>query len=252
MKNFKGVVLALTVTVFMFAQVCHGASVSTLKKNSWNAEQSFRQGIVVRNGEGATYNVESKNTSGTTTFAITPAGVATVTGLTGTGVVSATNIADVTKYIQLPLMTFSTNGAEITSTTAPGLEVDDLVPNIVWGDGEVTPITRTFRVPEDYSSGGAFKVLATESNSTTPNEVDFNVYINSDGTAADSSATNQSPVALAGTTSTPDEITLTVATDFSALTAGAWVTLNIWRDDTATGTGDLEVKGVAFYYTGTQ
>lgn len=150
----------------------------------------------------------------------------------------------------LPLMGFILSDASpVTTSTAPGIEVDDLIPNIVWADGETTPVMITFRIPSDYSSGGAFRVIATESNSTTPNQVDFDVYINKDGVAADASATGQTPVALAGTTSTPDVVTLTPATDQASFAAGAWVTLRIWRDDTATGTGDLEVKGVEFFYT---
>jgi len=182
-------------------------------------------------------------------------GVITATGgvTDATGGVTAGEIADVVSYVQLPLMGFTHNGsAVLTASTAPGLESDDSISNIVWADGETTPVQINFRVPADYASGGAFKVFATESDSTTPNQVDFDVYVNADGTAADASATGQTPVALAGTTSTPDEITLTVATDFASLAAGNWVTLRIWRDDTATGTGDLEVKGAAFYYTATQ
>lgn len=153
--------------------------------------------------------------------------------------------------IQLPLMGFVTTNADpaISGTSGPGIQIDDNIPNLVWADGETTPGLITFRVPEDYSSGGAFKLLATESDSTTPNQVDFDVYVNADNTAIDASATNQTPVALAGTTTTPDQVTLTVATDFGSLTAGNWITLRVWRDDVADGTGDLEVKGVAFYYT---
>lgn len=211
------------------------------KPNVWRAKQHFKHGIDVDNT--ATFN-----------NAVTLAGTTTVSGSIAdtTGGVTATEIADVVRYIQLPLMSYITNGAAITASTAPGLEVDDLVPAIVWADGETTPVQINFRVPSDYSSGGAFKVFATESDSTTPNQVDFSVYVNADGSAADAAATNQTPVALDGVTSTGTEITLTVSTDFSALAAGSWVTLNIWRDDTATGTGDLEVKGTAFYYTATQ
>jgi len=183
------------------------------------------------------------------------AGAITATGgvTDATGGVTAGEIADAVRYVQLPLMAFTHNGsAAITASSAPGLEADDNVMNVVWADAETTPIQVSFRVPADYASGGAFAVFATESNSTTPNQVDFDVYVNADGTAADASATDQTPVALAGTTSTPDEVTLSVATDFSSLTAGNWVTLRIWRDDVADGSGDLEVKGVAFYYTATQ
>lgn len=178
----------------------------------------------------------------------------TISGtVTGTGVISATNVADVVRYYQLQIMSaVSTDGVPVTDSTAPGLEIDDLLPNIVWADGETTPITITFRIPDDYASGGAFKVLATESDSSTPNQVDFAVYVNADGVAADAAASDQTPVALAGTTSTPDEVTLTPGTDFASLAAGHWVTLRIWRDDVADGTGDLEVKGIVFYYTATQ
>jgi len=187
------------------------------------------------------------------TLAVTGAITATGGVTDVTGGVTAGEIADVVRYIPLPIMAFTHNGsAVITSSTAPGLESDDYISNIVWADGETTPVQISFRVPGDYASGGAFKILATESNSTTPNQVDFDVYVNADGSAADSSATDQTPVALAGTTSTPDEITLTVATDFASLAAGNWVTLRIWRDDTATGSGDLEVKGAVYYYTATQ
>lgn len=168
-------------------------------------------------------------------------------------------IAGTLKYIQLPLTAFvvetggngSTVGtatAPLTASTTPGMEMDDNMLSIVWADGETSPIQVTFRVPDDYVSGGIFKVIATESGTSTANQVDFDVYVNSDGTASDSAATDQTPVALAGTSSTPDEVTLTPATDFSALSAGKWVTLRLWRDDVATGTNDLELKGVVFSY----
>jgi len=177
----------------------------------------------------------------------------TVTGgivdLSGASSVSAPT----TREIQLPLAAAVVEASgPISTSTVPGIEIDDLLPNIVWADGETSSAQITFRTPADYSSGGAFLVLATESDSTTPNQIDFSVYVNSDGTVADSSASNQTPVALAGDTATPDEVTLTVATDFATLAAGDWVTLNIWRDDTAAGTGDLEVKGLVFYYTSAQ
>ncbi len=140
----------------------------------------------------------------------------------------------------------------VTTTGLPGLQVDDYIPNIVWtAAGYASPVSVTFRVPSDYSSGGAFRVISTESVSTTPNRVDFDVYVNRSGRAVDASASNQTPVALAGTTSTPSVVTLTPATDFAALAAGDWVTIRIWRDNDAAfgATGDLEVKGVEFFYT---
>jgi hypothetical protein len=155
----------------------------------------------------------------------------------------------------LPLNTFSyaadASPVKVTTAGIPGLEIDDVLPNIVWADGETSPVLVTFRVPSDYSSGGAFRLICTESVSTTPNRVDFDAYVNRSGRAAASSASDQTPVVLAGTTSTPSVVTLTPATDFVSLAAGDWVTIRIWRDDDAAfgATGDLEVKGVEFFYT---
>jgi hypothetical protein len=119
---------------------------------------------------------------------------ATITTATVTTLTAATE-----RDITLPLGAFTSNGEDIDAATAPGFELDDTIPGIVWADGETTPATITFRVPSDYSSGGAFRILATESNSTTPNQIDFDVFVNSDGVAVDSSGSNQTPVALAGT-----------------------------------------------------
>jgi hypothetical protein len=163
------------------------------------------------------------------------------------------------KQIQLPLNSFmvesggdgssvGTTPAPLSTSTAPGLEIDDNMVSVVWADGETTPIQVTFRVPADYVTSGRFKLFATESGTSTANQVDFDVYVNADGVASDSAATGQTPVALAGTSSTPDEITLTPATDFASLSSGKWVTLRLWRDDVATGTNDLELKGVVFEY----
>ena len=155
----------------------------------------------------------------------------------------------------LPLNTFAyaadASPVKVTTAGIPGLEIDDVLPNIVWADGETSPVLVTFRIPTDYLSGGAFRLICTESVSTTPNRVDFDVYVNRSGRAAASSASDQTPVVLAGTTSTPSVITLTPGTDFVSLAAGDWVTIRIWRDDNAVygATGDLEVKGVEFFYT---
>ncbi len=156
-------------------------------------------------------------------------------------------------YIELPLTEFYISDGDatvlpVTQSTAPGLEVDNKLSDIVWADGETTPISTTFRVPPDYSGSGEFRLLTDESNSTTPNEIDFSVYINKPDTAWDSVATNQTPVALDGTAGTPVVVTLKPATDFSNLQPNQYVTLNVWRDNTAAGTGDLELYHLRFYY----
>lgn len=210
------------------------------------------------------YTLLLRNSSESNVATVDTSGNAVFTGLTcSTGAISAGEIADVVRYFELPLTEFmvengngstvGTSCAPLTASTTPGMEIDDNMAGIVWADGETSPIQITFRVPDDYASGGAFKVVATESNSTTANEIDFDVYVQAmSGVTADASATGQTPVAVAGDTCSPAESTLSVTTDFAALVAGSYVTLRLWRDDTANGTGDLELKSVAFYYTATQ
>lgn len=214
------------------------------------ATMAFAAGLINRDDQDIMGNWRFWNT---VTFQGTNSAlVLTDATITGTGKITATHVANVERHITLPLTGFTTNGAPVTASTAPGFELDDSIANIVWADGETTPILISFPVPADYASGGAFRALSTESDSTTPNQIDFDVFVNIDGTAVDSSGTGQTPVALAGTTSTPDVVTLTPATDFASLAAGQWITFRMWRDNVAAGTGDLEIKGADFYYTATQ
>ena len=91
------------------------------------------------------------------------------------------------------------------TTSKPGLEIDNSIPAIVWADGETTPCSVTFRVPADYVSGGAFAVIADESTGdATPCQIDFEVYVNADGSPFDASVSNQTPVALSYDPGTPD------------------------------------------------
>ena len=154
---------------------------------------------------------------------------------------------------QIPLTDFilndGTNIAVLSASTKPGVELDNANTAIVWSDGEATAVEAKFRVPSDYIEGGKFRVFVDESSDgATTNQVDFAVYVNGTAEAWDSATTNQTPVALAGTPGTPTVVTLTPATDFSALAAGDIVTVRLWRDDTAVGTRDLELYYAEFYY----
>jgi hypothetical protein len=159
----------------------------------------------------------------------------------------------VQKCIDLPLASFltSTGGAvPITGSTAPGFATNDGVPSIEWADAETTPAFLTFRVPEDYGADGRFKVFATESLVTTQCSLDFTVYVNRDGSAADTSGTNQTAVAMTNTTANvTEEIILIPATDFDSLQGGDWVYFEMFRDDTLAGAQAIEAKGVVFCYT---
>lgn len=152
-------------------------------------------------------------------------------------------------YVLLPLQGFQLGATVITTSTTPGWEEDDAATSLVWADGEATSAVQTFIVPPDYKGNGRFIAMCTASAVGTASKLDFDVYINKAGVAADSSATNQDPVSLtAGNTSSPTYVELTPATDFDSLTGNDAVTLRLARDDQSAGTADLELKSVIFLY----
>jgi len=141
----------------------------------------------------------------------------------------------------------------ITGATKPGLATNNSMVALVWADGVTSWAEVSFKVPTGYYSGGAFRVFCADSTATSSrNLIDFKVFVNSDDTAWDTSATNQAAQSLASTIVThPDLVTLTVATDFASLAAGDLVTLQIVRDDTQTPVlADLEVYYVEYYDSG--
>ena len=164
--------------------------------------------------------------------------------------------ADIVRNVQFMPGDFIINDASsvapITTSTTPGLELDNAGVAIVWADGEATPVQVTFRVPQDYLSGGAFRAFVDESGDTTAAQIGYHVYVNADGVIFDSATSTQAVVSVPGLAGTPEDVALAVDTDFSALAAGNVVTFGIWRDDTLTGTNDLELYYAEFYYTASQ
>lgn len=157
--------------------------------------------------------------------------------------------------IDLPITSFTTAGILMLGNSTPKLETDNTMTAVVWVDADVDPIERTFIVPANYHSGGRFKLWIDLSAESTDCEVDFDVYINTDDTTWDASATNQTVVqvknvaAAATGVGSPEVVTLTVATDFASLAAGQAVTIRIWRGDASdSATADLELYSVAFEY----
>ncbi len=147
--------------------------------------------------------------------------------------------------------------SQITSTTTPNLAVKSTNAKsafVEWADGEETPIQKEFKVPSDYRVGGHFKVLVGRSGFGLSPAIDFEVFVDKDLTAFDVASTNQAAVQLDQTTigdGSPDQITLTVTTDFDNLAANDWVTVNFWRDNTNTSTENLEFYGAEFCYNST-
>lgn len=142
--------------------------------------------------------------------------------------------------------------APLSTSTTPGLAIESSTVNafIEWADNEETPVQIALRVPDTYDSGGYFKVVLGRSGGGDPPSVDFEVFVNRDLTAFDVAATNQTAVELSNSIAdgSPDQVTLTVATDFASLAAGDLVTFNLWRDNTDTSTDNLEFYGGQFCY----
>ena len=127
-----------------------------------------------------------------------------------------------------------------------------------------SPIEYTFKVPADYntsSTQAAMFIIACQNSTvdlgggeSTPNYIDWDIVVNSSGSAVSTTRYDQTPVALTSTTNFQN-VTLTYATP-GDITAGDTVTVRIWRvyEALASSTGrnatsDLRVFSVAFQYT---
>lgn len=156
------------------------------------------------------------------------------------------------KTINLPLTSFVLETpADITASTAPGLEQDNSIPALVWADGETTTADITFRVPDSYESGAGFRIIASNGSlaSTDANQLAWGFFENTVGSAWDTAVWNDTPLDVEGD-STPDLVTISESTVFSNISAGSLVTLKLWRfDGGTTGTADMEIYAVDFYYT---
>lgn len=140
-----------------------------------------------------------------------------------------------------------------------------------------SPMEYTFKVPADYntSSPAATFIIGCQNSTismgengeapeTTPNYIDWDVVINSAGSAVSTTRYDQVPIALSSTTNFQN-VTLTYGTP-ADISAGDTVTVRIWRryedlgvdgissptpgDNVgANATSDLRVYSVNFQYT---
>ena len=136
-------------------------------------------------------------------------------------------------------------------TTAPGIAETDNVPAIVYADSsEQVKCQWTFRVPSDYSSGLGFRVLMSSSGGNAASQsIDWAIWVNDDGVGFDAAAIAQTAVSPTTVTTTTNEVvTLTInAGGETALSAGSFVTVDIWNAGTSAST--TEIKGIQAYYT---
>lgn len=122
-----------------------------------------------------------------------------------------------------------------------------------------SPIEYTFTVPPDYRTTPTFIVKCANGSADvattgTTNYIDWDIVVNSSGSAVSSTRYDQTPVALTANVNMQD-VTLTYSTS-TDITAGDSVTVRIWRVMEATkagttgrnSTSDLRVYDVAFKY----
>ena len=194
----------------------------------------------------------------------------------GSGGTTIAKSGVVQNFVSLPLLGFSSGNAAISGSTVSSSTMTmlptgtSIVNGYSYANGfqtigigninAATPVSIMFKVPGNYSSSGAFKVLATETESTTPNKIGFDVWVLRNGVntlpTAVSNAKFQTPVALTQKTTTPSVVTLTPVGDtaWAALAAGDWVMFRLWRtswpNPTTAPIGALHIYGADFFYTG--
>ncbi len=153
---------------------------------------------------------------------------------------------------------------DMADATQPGYETNNGAQSINWGDGTTSYAVITFRVPADYSSGGAFRVVvdqdgdpATESDC----EIEFQVKSHT-VTGAVAWSTVDYPIDHVGTRvelglevhGSPTVITLTPTG--ATFAAGNLVTFMMWRSNQsletsthANATADMELFYAEFFYS---
>lgn len=202
-----------------------------------------------------TYTIDSRNTSNTTTFSVTPAGVVALTSVTGTGVVDATNIANITRNIYFYLGGAVVDGGDdLDDASEPDLKNIDSTVAAVWEDsGETTAIQWSFLVPSDYATGMVFYALVSSDDASgAASKLDWAIISNADDTGF-ASPTAQDLVACTSATldASNEVLTLTPdATGAALFVAGRIITIEVFN--ASTNDDDLELKAFWAGYTATQ
>jgi hypothetical protein len=151
----------------------------------------------------------------------------------------------------IPLSAFTIEGTmmDVDGTSAPGIATTDNVPAIVWADDETSAIEYTFRIPPGMEGSRLkFRGFASTDVATTPPTIDWDLFVNFDGTAFDAAAYGADPVTLTNISTTANETFILEpdATAQAGLLEGGWVTIRLWN--TTTGSGTLELKGLEYYF----
>jgi len=175
--------------------------------------------------------------------------------ITGTGVISATHIADTTRSFPLDIAAGGVDGGnDLDEASTPDLTTCDGIPCIVWADSsETTAVGWTFRLPSDFVSGlTVYALISSNAASGSGQVLDWCVWVNNDGEDFDAACFAQTGVESteAALNTKNDVLTLTSnASAEAAYVAGSWVTLEFFN--ASTDDDDLELKGLEVTYTAT-
>ncbi len=175
---------------------------------------------------------------------------------------AADEIADTTRKLLLPLTSFYANadGAP-TAITSAGLQPDPLFSAnqgiyLRYQEDDTQDIGTQFVVPDDYVSGGVFKmVFDTSAAIVTDWDMDFKVAISQatgPNNAWDTDMDDETAVNISDTPGKPRVLTFT-PTDQSDLSAGDTVFVDFFpASNTGAGEPDVEIYSVWFEYTASQ
>jgi len=173
---------------------------------------------------------------------------------------AANEIADATRVVPMSLSDFYTDAdnapADITTLTTPSLGYKASQGLFLqYIEDDTTDFGGQLIVPQDYASGGAFKMAVDTSGAlVTDWNVDWQVAISETaGTAAwSTSMANEAAVDVPDNAGTLDILTFT-PTSQTDISAGDVLFFNFWPDsNTAAGEPNVEIYSVWFEYTATQ
>lgn len=163
-------------------------------------------------------------------------------------VITSSNLANRSRTLFLPAEKFVLAADGVTPTTGdPARVIVSSVAVLEWAQGESGKVQQSFLVPADYVSGSTITCNVKLDAASADTTLDFEIYVEAAGAAPDAATTNQTPVAVANSTTNIQAIALPIATD--TFVAGNTVYFNVWR---AAGTGagsDVNLLGCYLTYT---
>lgn len=174
---------------------------------------------------------------------------------------AANEIADVTRHMELPLASFFSDAdgtpAALTGSTTPNLlSTANQGLFLQYSRNDTTDIGTQFVVPDDYASGGVFKMaMDTAAAIVTDWDMDFKVHISQatgSSNAWDADNDNEAVVNISDTPGKPRVLTFTPA-DQADLSAGDTVFVDFFpANNTGAGEPDVEIYNIWFEYAASQ